>query len=64
MWKLIKSFLLLGMGVSYGEDDRAEARRSAKIRELQRVERERQARILEAEQRQQAVSRESGENGA
>jgi hypothetical protein len=49
MWKLIKAFLCLGMGVSYGEDDDAEARRTMKVRELQRAERERQQRILEEE---------------
>jgi len=47
MWKLIKAFLCLGMGVSYGEDDDAEARRVAKVREQQKVERERQREILE-----------------
>ncbi len=49
MWKMIKAFLCLGMGVSYGEDDEAEARRTAKVREMQQIERERQQRILDAE---------------
>jgi len=52
MWKVIKAFLCLGMGVSYGEDDKAEARRAAKVRELQKAERERQRRILESDRRQ------------
>ena len=52
MWKLIKAFLCLGMGVSYGEDSDAEARRTARVRVLQAIERERQRRILEAERRE------------
>jgi len=50
MWKLIKAFLCLGMGVSYGEDDEAEAKRTAKVREMQAAERLRQQRILEEDQ--------------
>jgi len=47
MWKLIKAFLCLGMGVSYGEDDEAEARRTAEVREFQKAERQRQREIIE-----------------
>ena len=57
MWKLIKSFLCLGMGVSYGEDDEAEARRVSKVRELQKAERERQRRILEQDQQRVDLER-------
>lgn len=47
MWEMIKAFLCLGMGVSYGEDDEAEARRTAKVREFQKIERERQQQIID-----------------
>lgn len=60
MWDKIKAFLLLGMGVSYGDDDDAEARRTAKIRELQKAERERQRRILEAEKAREDSARGGG----
>jgi len=49
MWDLIKKFFCLGMGVSYGEDPDAEARRSARIRAAQQAERERQREIMERE---------------
>ena len=49
MWKMIKAFLCLGMGVSYGEDDDAEARRTAKVREMQQAERQRQQQVLDSE---------------
>jgi len=60
MWKMIKAFLCLGMGVSYGEDKDAEARRTAKVRELQAIERERQRRIIEAERQSAPAERARG----
>lgn len=64
MWKLIKAYLCLGMGVSYGEDDEAEAKRTARVRELQAIERQRQRRVMEGEKQNAPAERARGDNQA